>query len=97
MSFIARSIFKFKYYASTGIHNTKLYNFFYRKGGYPVSTNVNNNLLQEIFELKDKSKYITSSLLSKDIAELGMIDNFKENYPFTVCNFEFLIFLIYFF
>lgn len=39
----------------------------------------------ELFEMADKAKYIGASMLTIDIAELSSsVDNFKENYPFTV-------------
>lgn len=43
-----------------------------------------NNSIQEIFEFKDKSKYISSSLVQKDIVEVQTVDCFKENYNYTV-------------
>ncbi len=39
---------------------------------------------EELFELADKSEYLGASMLEVDIAEINSIDNFKENYTFTV-------------
>ena len=39
---------------------------------------------EELFEISDKAEYLAYSMLEIDIAELSTIDNFKENYTFTV-------------
>jgi len=39
---------------------------------------------EELFEIADKLEFLAASMLEVDIAELSSIDNFKENYTFTV-------------
>lgn len=39
--------------------------------------------LQEYFDFKEKSLFLSSNLLSQDFAELSTTDNFKEYYPMT--------------
>jgi len=41
---------------------------------------------EELFELADKAILLALSMLEIDIAEINSIDNFKENYAFTVIN-----------
>jgi hypothetical protein len=40
----------------------------------------------ELFELAEKSDLFSASMLQMDISELSSVDNYKENYPFTVIN-----------
>lgn len=39
--------------------------------------------LQEYFDFKEKSLFLSSNLLSQDFSELSTTDNFKEYYPMT--------------
>lgn len=84
-NFIPKIFFKnyyhLKCYGTLNILNTKISNFYFNKN---ISINYNDKLFQELFELKDKSSYIAAALISKDISELNSIDNYKENFPFTV-------------
>lgn len=41
---------------------------------------------EELFEMADKAIFLGISMLEIDIAELNSVDNFKENYIFTVKN-----------
>ncbi len=40
--------------------------------------------MQELFELADKAKFLSASLIQIDIQEVNTIDNFKEGYQYTV-------------
>lgn len=76
----------FRYYGLTSYTgNSKLYEFFLTRYRNSQSKLKNTELEnQQLFELKEKAFYMTASLVTKDFSELGAIDNFKENYPFTV-------------
>ena len=45
---------------------------------------MHGHVYPEIFEFKCKSKFAGANLISKDVSDLTMLDNFKENYPYTV-------------
>lgn len=62
----------------------KLSDFVYRSMMNKQELLVNSEKYDELFELKDKVYSIKANLLSKDITELTMIDNYKENFPYTV-------------
>ncbi len=64
--------------------NSKLYNFFFNRHINSFSLlPFEESKLQELFELKDKSFYLASNLLSQDFYELPTIDSYKENFPIT--------------
>jgi hypothetical protein len=46
--------------------------------------------MQELFELADKSKFLSASLIQIDIQELNNVDNFKEGYQYTKAYAKFL-------
>ncbi len=80
-----KSVFNFKYYFSNNLNpKNKLCNFFYNNYVEEAHQNDFDDKLQELFEYKDKSLYFTASLVSRDITELNSVDNYKENFPFTV-------------
>lgn len=64
--------------------NSKLYNFFFNRHINSFSLlPFEESKFQELFEMKDKSFYLASNLLSQDFSELSSVDSFKENYPLT--------------
>ena len=73
-----RLFFNLSYFSNIK-QDSELSNYFYLKS---LGSNY-DQYVNEIFEMKDKSKYIAASLVSKDITELGSLDNFKEDYPYT--------------
>jgi hypothetical protein len=42
--------------------------------------------VQELFELADKAKFLSASLIQIDIQEVNSVDNYKEGYQYTVRN-----------
>lgn len=40
--------------------------------------------IHELFEVADKAKFLSASLIQIDIQEVNTIDNYKEAYPYTV-------------
>ena len=82
MKLFLRNYFNFKVYGNFSAPQTsKLNKFFINKF---INRNVSALWYPELFELKDKSKFISANLVSKDISDLTLLDNFKENYPYTV-------------
>lgn len=80
-----RSVFNLKYFFANSLNPTnKLNTFFYKKYYDNLYDNDFEDKLQELFEYKDKSIYFTASLVSRDITELNSVDNYKENFPYTV-------------
>lgn len=76
-------LYRFRLFNLASNPSTKLNSFFFNQYSKYKLRSLNNSI-QEIFEFKDKSKYLSCSLVQKDIVELTALDNFKENYPFTV-------------
>ena len=62
----------------------KFTDFVYSRAISKTESNVSSQYFDELFELKDKVSSIKANLLSKDLSELTMIDNYKENFPYTV-------------
>lgn len=62
----------------------KFTDFVYARTISKTESNVSSEYYDELFELKDKVASIKANLLSKDLSELTMIDNYKENFPYTV-------------
>jgi hypothetical protein len=92
--FIQRQIANIKLYGNFSVPQTsKLNKFFINKfiGRNNSQNYVFGHCYPEIFEFKDKSKFISATLISKDISDLTLLDNYKENYPYTVS----LMFLCY--
>lgn len=80
-----RSVFNFKYFFANNLNPTnKLNTFFYKKYYENLPESDFEDRLQELFEFKDKSLYFTASLVSRDVTELNSLDNYKENFPYTV-------------
>ncbi len=50
----------------------------------PSPLNFPESKFQELFELADKVKFLSASLIQIDIMELNTMDSFKEGYPYTV-------------
>lgn len=51
--------------------------------------------MQELFELADKAKFLSASLIQIDIQEVSSIDNYKEGYTYTAPYAKFLKMLHY--
>lgn len=79
-------VYNWRYYGLTSVNNpTKLYTFFLNKFKNPRNQLIFcESQMQELFELKDKTKYIACSMVNVDFTELCAVDNYKENYPYTV-------------
>jgi hypothetical protein len=82
-----RPVFSLKNYFTNSLNpNNKLNSFFYKKyfDNLKLGDSDFDNRIQELFEYKDKTIYFTAALVSRDITELNSVDNFKENFPYTV-------------
>lgn len=80
-----KSFFNFRFYFSNKFNPAnKLHNFFYKKYIENKTHNISKDHIQELFEYKDKAIYFTASLVCRDITELNSVDNYKENFPYTV-------------
>ncbi len=89
--------FKFRYLNKSNISlNGQVYKNSFE--GY------NNNLsplffseskMQELFELADKAKFLSASLIQIDIQEINSVDNYKEGYLYTAPYAKFLKILRY--
>jgi hypothetical protein len=83
-----QNLYHYKYGGFTYDPNNSLSRYMYSKY-INVSTSMFNSesRMQELFEMSDKSKYVAAHLVNLDCAELIAIDNYKENFPYTVINY----------
>lgn len=66
----------------------EIYNNSFKRFALPRTIlNFEDSKFEELFELASKAIFLGTSMLEIDIAEINSVDNFKENYSFTV-NFE---------
>jgi hypothetical protein len=78
--------FKFRYLNASNISlNGQVY-----KNSFDYYTNnvsplyFSESKMQELFELADKAKFLSASLIQIDIQEVNTVDNHKEGYQYTV-------------
>ena len=83
---IGQTYFKFRYLNTFNIGlNGQVYKNsidYYMKNPSPL--NFPESKYQELFEIADKVKFLSASLIQIDINELNTVDSFKEGYPYTV-------------
>ena len=83
---IGQKYFKFRYLSTQNISlNGQVYKNsidYYMNNPSPL--NFPESKFQELFELADKVKFFSASLIQIDILELNTIDSFKEGHPYTV-------------
>jgi len=67
-------------------NNGEVYKYSFNQWRHPNSPLIfQESKINDLFEYASKSRYLSSSLLAVDIAELtSSIDSYKEGYPFTV-------------
>lgn len=72
----------FKYCLTSYKPTSKLYQFFNLNASKKACEAQSN--LKKLFNLKDRSFYLSASLLGRDFSELYNYDSFKDRYQFTV-------------
>lgn len=83
----SKSLFNLKYYSvwNWSVQYSQLHNFFYYKFKSSESPLPHpEQQMNELFILKDKLFYASASLVGINFSELGSVDNFKADYPYTV-------------
>lgn len=78
--------FNMRYLNTLKIKNPgEIYKYSFEKYASPkTNLSFEESKFEELFEIADKLEFLAASMLEIDIAELSSIDNFKENYTFTV-------------
>mmetsp|Transcript_29353 Transcript_29353/g.30464 ORF Transcript_29353/g.30464 Transcript_29353/m.30464 type:complete len:233 (-) Transcript_29353:95-793(-) len=74
-------LWRFAHYGKFSLPQSNLNTFFQKK--FEVKVSYEDKGFQEVFELKDKLKYLSYFMVSKDISDVGFLDMFKDNYQFT--------------
>lgn len=83
---IGAKLYNFRYLNTLNFASDKpvyAYSLFkYKHGNSPMF--FRESKVHELFESSDKAKYLAATLISIDSSELGTVDSYKDNYPFTV-------------
>ena len=79
--------FRFRYLNAFGLNlnHGQIYKSaldYYKTNNSPLV--FSESKMQELFEYSDKAKFLSASLISIDFSECGVLDNYKEGYPYTV-------------
>lgn len=72
-----------KYCNTSMITSSKVYTHFQGKNQLFYNPNI-NNLVSNLFLLKEKSYFLSANLLGKDFSDLPYYDSFNSKYKFTV-------------